>query len=516
MSTPKQFNRQKCEQRNLVAASRFAVDAVPLRFLRDPGEAPVTARGTLPRGEAAVMAAIHERQPEGATPLTAEQVHIHYLEGANNSFITDRYMFMHSSTLRNIAQDAGEGFAFMNSHRTGGYSDGPPELPLGRTFGGRYEVYKREDGSTDQRTVLGVYMLAGLHPNGANSPSTDDIHQMIDGGTLFDASVGLFGGKRICDLCGNDINAYDRDEGGYLCPHMPGTTRKMSEEEIEQQKGRGVPDGCATYSLVNAHCGEVSGVYDGAVTGAGFGRVAAYYSQCLPGSALKKFQTLRGVLSPGETAQANHAYSRFVKGDKDRRGGRMLDDVDEGTLERVLRRFGLRPQPEPRGETLPAPTTETRLAPAVQEPSQREKELQEQLAAAKAENERIVQAQAKEQAEQFKGRLVQGRHCKPFEAEDLAKVHEQLSLWQAAQPVTLTNHAGEKCSPSVLLESFATGKPAHRMTEALLPTGLPDGAAVLSYDAPDDELEAMKAGVRKRGEAMNTKGSIFTRNGGNS
>jgi hypothetical protein len=124
----------------------------------------------------------HQRLP-GA--LTEADIYIHYALVANNTFLSDRWMFLHRSTLRNIATDAATATAFMNSHRTGGLSH-PAELPMGRTFAGRFEQY----GDGTMRTLVGMYMQVGLAPNGAQGPTTDDLHRMIWGGTLFDCSVG--------------------------------------------------------------------------------------------------------------------------------------------------------------------------------------------------------------------------------------------------------------------------------------------------------------------------------------
>ena len=89
--------------------------------------------------------------------LADDDVFVHYLEAANSNFIADRFMFLDDSTLQNIASDAQAGFAFMNSHRTGGLSH-PSELPFGRAFCGRFELAK--DGSS--RAIVGIYMLKGV------------------------------------------------------------------------------------------------------------------------------------------------------------------------------------------------------------------------------------------------------------------------------------------------------------------------------------------------------------------
>ncbi|MHC5542965.1 hypothetical protein ACYOEI_32490, partial [Singulisphaera rosea] len=204
-------------------------------------------------------------------PLEQSDVHVHYLEAANTNYVADRYMFIHKSTLKNVANQAERGFAFMNSHATGGISH-DAQLPFGRTFAGRFETWEQPDGKRFSRSVLGVYMLAGNAPNGANGPTTDDLSASIDGGTVFDVSIGLdYGenGRIVCDVCGHDSDAID-DQGRYVCNHVPGTTRRMTSGQVQAQKDRGAPSGYATASFVDCGASEISAVYDGAVPGAGF------------------------------------------------------------------------------------------------------------------------------------------------------------------------------------------------------------------------------------------------------
>lgn len=233
--------------------------------------------GKLPSSDAEALQIINGFRDPGAAPLNAGDVHIHYLEAANDSFIGDRFLFLGESTLKNLAEDAQRGFAFMNSHRTGGWLSSA-ELPMGRTFCGRYEKVEREEnpqpGSPSHRVIAGIYMKSGVSPNGAGGPSTDDLHAMIDARTIFDCSVGVYGGKIVCDVCGAGLYDYDPETGDYLCPHYPGSLHSMSAAMVEKQKARGVTDGRASATLQDGHGNEVSAVYDGAVTGAGFLKAA--------------------------------------------------------------------------------------------------------------------------------------------------------------------------------------------------------------------------------------------------
>lgn len=256
-------------------SATFVLGGVATEQLMRPSPHNRGGVGKLPSSSSEALGIINGLRAEGAEPLTEADVHIHYLEAANDNFVSDRYCFLGEDTLRNIATDAAAGFAFMNSHRTGrGWS--PSELPLGRTFCGRYETLpatEGEEGSATRRAVVGIYMLRGVTPNGASGPSTDDMHRMIDARTIFDCSVGLIGGEQICDVCGHGVWAYD-EEYRYLCPHVPGTTYRMTDDEMKAQVAKGVPDGRASYTVANAGCNEVSAVWDGAVPGAGFAKAA--------------------------------------------------------------------------------------------------------------------------------------------------------------------------------------------------------------------------------------------------
>lgn len=261
-----------CRRRNLLAAALDRAECSRITWLSSVQPTAETAPYRLPSNEIEALDRINLRSPKR---VRAEDVHLHYMESASNRPILDRWMFLHQSTLQNIVKGADAGFAFMNSHRTGRMSQ-QSELPFGRAFSGQLHRYQDSGGKEVLASQLGVYMTRGIKPNGSGGPSTDDLSKMIDTGTLFDVSMGLYGGTRLCDVCGNELYAYDEEEEKYLCPHYPGSTRKMDAGQVDAQKARGVPGGQATYSLCDAHPGEVSAVYDGAIPGAGFGK--AYLS----------------------------------------------------------------------------------------------------------------------------------------------------------------------------------------------------------------------------------------------
>ncbi|RYG48701.1 hypothetical protein EON79_03680 [bacterium] len=289
------FDRAKCQRRNRLTAARGKVEGVPIRFLRGGDDefvragTMVDAQGEIPASDDEALALINALRPASSRPLTLDEVYIHRIEAASGAFISDRFAFMGTSTLLNIAKGGAAGIAFMNSHRTGDMST-PSELPFGRTFAGRYEAKMGRGGRLQERALLGFYMLRGIQPNGANGPSSDDLHRMIDGGQLFDVSVGLAPGERgkaVCDVCGQDYRK---------CDHYAGTNHEMSMDEQQAQVARGVPGGQATYRLEDYEISEVSGVYDGAVPGAGF----------------SKGLSMLDSLSDEERAQFREAFSSLL------------------------------------------------------------------------------------------------------------------------------------------------------------------------------------------------------------
>ena len=344
----------RCNRRRRLAALRDGVEAAPVQILkgghRFPSDRSGTLRyalGSLPPDEDAALSTLNlARQASGHNTLKRDDIYIHYLEAANSNFIGDRWMFLDVSTLKNIATGGAHGFAFMNSHRTGGLS-APTELPFGRTFAGRYEEHE-DEGRALRRSLVGVYMLKGTYPNGASGPSTDDMHASIEGGTLADVSMGLSGGHAVCDLCAVDLEEVDED-GDYVCPHVPGTHTKLSDEDREAQEARGVEGGMASYTLVNAAPQEVSAVYKGAVPGAGFRKAVEMASRRGLGRATGREIVLAygAMLTRGERTRLGGkpmARKSFSLGDLFRRAEEAPEDLDGIELAVIER-----PQEGPQG-----------------------------------------------------------------------------------------------------------------------------------------------------------------------
>lgn len=421
---PTSFNSAACAQRNRLAARRDGVNAAPLHLLRAaPDAAPsalLYAHGTLPATPAAAVERINALLPPDAPPLTEDAVYLHYAEAANNNFIGDRCMFLDGTTLRNIALDAQAGIAFMNSHRTGGLS-APADLPFGKTFAGRFE----QDHAGGQRALVGFYMLRATAPNGAQGPTTDDLHAQIVGGTLADVSVGLFGGSKLCDVCGQDVSATTAT-GDSLCPHVPGTTREMDAPAQAAQTARGVVGGRASYTLLDAHMGEISAVYDGAVPGAGFRK------------ALRLARSHH--LTAAELLEARQTYAALTT-----QGDFPMDDITEA-IETAFRRMGLGQRDSARAQAPPAPLPEPMPTPPPLPPPDPQvatltaqvQSLEAAAAATAAQFAADAQAGREREAATFAAALTAAGRTPPALQARVAALYAQALAFEAAAPAAVT------------------------------------------------------------------------------
>lgn len=274
-------DEKKCNQRRKLAALRDGIEGACIT-LYPSGETGsevwtngqlLHASGDLPGSKDEALSRInHSLAEQGQPTLKPDDVYIHYMEAGNNSYIQKYCMFLDSTTLRNVAEQGEKGMAFMNSHRTGGIST-PPDQPFGFTFSGRYEELEHE-GVIHRRALLGVYMLQHHFPNGKLQPGTDAIHRAIEGRTIRDVSLGINGGQSICDVCARDLG--DKD-----CPHTPGSSKGLSQDQTQAQLARGVPGGKASYTVVDGQPYEVSAVFKGAVPGAGFRKAMAHKKEAM-------------------------------------------------------------------------------------------------------------------------------------------------------------------------------------------------------------------------------------------
>lgn len=151
----------------------------------------------------------------------------------SNDQVDAYYTHMLPSTLRNFADGARAGVAFLNSHRH-------HEFPLGRSLDGRLV----EEGDR-QRVLADFFTMPGLNLNGV---TTDDFIAGVRAGIVADVSVGFHGGQHWCDICRQNYLSWD-------CPHLAGM-----KYEVQGSEGLVV----CTVGIDNARLSEVSGVYDGA------------------------------------------------------------------------------------------------------------------------------------------------------------------------------------------------------------------------------------------------------------
>ncbi len=181
---------------------------------------------------------------------------------ASNTNLDSYFTHMHRSTLENFAVEANVGISFQNAHRW-------YEQPLGKTLRGQF---REKRGENPTRAVMDAYMLPGVEQEGIK---TDHMIAQMRAGVISDVSVGFYGGKYLCDLCGGDYESYRE------CPHWLGF-----DYEDEKTGERQV----ATATIHEAHLSEVSAVYDGACPGAGVVKVyRAVESGTLPEELVRRY-----------------------------------------------------------------------------------------------------------------------------------------------------------------------------------------------------------------------------------
>lgn len=345
----------RCRRRSRAAALRHGINAAPFRLyasadaLPDPNPAgPVETYGEVLTVSESLDVINGRRGAGPSREYTPGDLYLHPMEAGNDNYIGDRSWFLGKRTLMNVAKVANaRGFALMNSHRTGGLSS-ESELPYGSVYAGMYQKFTDGTGKTRERVIVQAYMLRGHYPNGRAGMTTDDIHRGIDSATITDVSLGLSGGQFTCDVCGNGYRSRD-DEGNMLCRHVAGTSYRMTAEERDKQRARGVDGGVASITLDGAYPREVSAVYKGAVPGAGFR------------SALLAARS--GELGPAEIEEAMRSYAGIALA-ADWRPARLRPENSHmprnlrNTLSRFLSRYERAMSPEEQDEVLQEATAD--------------------------------------------------------------------------------------------------------------------------------------------------------------
>lgn len=234
----------------------------------------------------------------------------------SNDRLDSYFTRMSESTLRNYEEDANTGVSFQNSHRT-------DELGLGRSLQARFYG---PQGNGVSRLEVTFYTLRGLR---LTNLSTDDFIRGVRSGIVRDVSVGFYGGRYVCSICGRDM-LKDWD-----CTHVPG----MKYDMVDPATGRRQSDQLSFAWVDDARLAEVSAVYEGST----------------PGAAILKAtrEAEAGRLTPIARTVIEQRYrvalpgKRVVSGGIDLPSGVLLDPAAT--------------QPEPaaiQGETMTAPEAE--------------------------------------------------------------------------------------------------------------------------------------------------------------
>ena len=217
---------------------------------------PTTAQASLRATTSALLALARESRALDPSIFEEEGSDPFFWSAQCSSNVVDAYAtIMQPSSLRNYAADAVAGIAFQNSHLT-------RELPLGQSLTGRYVGAQ---GNGQARFEADFYTIPGL----GGTITTDQLRRGMRAGVYRDVSIGFYGGRTVCSICGNDMldgwAGLFADEDRDLCWHIPG----MQYEVKDPNTGKKTGDTVTAYGLIeDARLAEVSQVYDGATPGA--------------------------------------------------------------------------------------------------------------------------------------------------------------------------------------------------------------------------------------------------------
>ena len=164
------------------------------------------------------------------------------------------YTRMSDSTLRNFARDARNGVPILGNH------DYRTAL-LGQSLSGHF--HQKEKVVTSR-----FFIQEGLSTPNALYGTSDDFINAIKGGTLTDISVGFYGGKDVCDFCGEEIRGqgifWAADKNG----HYGGKKIFVKDGQEVPEGTRGAKELTITSMVYDATLGEFSTVWSGATPGA--------------------------------------------------------------------------------------------------------------------------------------------------------------------------------------------------------------------------------------------------------
>jgi hypothetical protein len=162
----------------------------------------------------------------------------------SNNQLDSYFTRMHKTSLKNYADEAAEGVAFLTGHDA-------REQALGRSITG---TFTGSSGNGVAKVTADFYTLRGLFTNKVPS---DEFIKGVRAGIISDVSIGFYGGMFRCTICGNDLWSWD-------CWHIPGVEYDKVDKNGEKTGEREI---CTAW-VENSHLSEVSAVYDGATPGA--------------------------------------------------------------------------------------------------------------------------------------------------------------------------------------------------------------------------------------------------------
>lgn len=197
---------------------------------------------------ASQLESINSMLPRGAKPLSAEEVFTFNAKIIGDGLIPDRFFRMMRSALVNIRDDAKQGVSFLLDHSWSGIAPPKAAIPYGKTFDAVLRKLAADEvvGDETQAVFADHYIPRGMEMDGI---STDGIIRQIETGILSDTSIGWYGGKLLCSICGNNYLDYS------VCPHFAGREYEGQICEVQVHSPVGLM--------------ENSGVFDGAYPGAG-------------------------------------------------------------------------------------------------------------------------------------------------------------------------------------------------------------------------------------------------------
>ena len=154
---------------------------------------------------------------------------------------------MAESSLRNYAEDATEGVAFLNSHRS-------RELGLGKVCFGEYVANEGDVPRVfaDIYTVRGLQLIADL--------TTDNFIKGVQSGIISDVSIGFKEGKGYMEQC----SICSRSYWDWECRHIPGMEYDVVPDPESDPTNQPKETREAFIWIVEGRLSEVSAVSDGA------------------------------------------------------------------------------------------------------------------------------------------------------------------------------------------------------------------------------------------------------------